>query len=57
MKPWRILHVDLLKPIPSLCLERDTGGSLCLFLVPRAAARSEDSCFFRAAAFLPWLVR
>ena len=25
------------------------GGSLCRFLVPRAAARSKDSCFFRAA--------
>ena len=31
MKPWRILHVDLLKPIPSLCLERDQEGVYVYF--------------------------
>ena len=56
MKSWRILHVELLKPIPSLPGE-GPGRSLCLFLVPRAAARPEDCYFFRAASFLPRLVR
>ena len=31
MKPWRILHVDLLKPIPSLRLEKDTEGVYVYF--------------------------
>jgi GT2 family glycosyltransferase len=31
VKPWRILHVDLLKPIPSLCLERDKEGVYAYF--------------------------
>jgi GT2 family glycosyltransferase len=31
VKPWRVLHVDLLKPIPSLCLERDKEGVYVYF--------------------------
>jgi GT2 family glycosyltransferase len=31
VKPWRILHVDLLKPIPSLRLEKDTEGVYVYF--------------------------
>ena len=31
MKPWRVLHVDLLKPIPSLRLEGDTEGVYVYF--------------------------
>ena len=31
MKPWRILHVDLLKPIPSLSLEKDKEGVYVYF--------------------------
>ena len=31
MKPWRILHVDLLKPIPSLPLEKDKEGAYVYF--------------------------
>ena len=31
MKPWRILHVDLLKPLPSLLLEKDKEGVYVYF--------------------------
>ena len=31
MKPWRILHVDLLKPMPSLPLEKDKEGVYVYF--------------------------
>jgi GT2 family glycosyltransferase len=31
VKPWRILHVDLLKPIPSLRLEKDKEGVYVYF--------------------------
>ena len=31
MKPWRIFHVDLLKPMPSLPLEEDTQGVYVYF--------------------------
>jgi GT2 family glycosyltransferase len=31
VKPWRVLHVDLLKPIPSLYLERDKEGVYVYF--------------------------
>jgi glycosyltransferase involved in cell wall biosynthesis len=31
VKPWRILHVDLLKPIPALALEKDKEGVYVYF--------------------------